>query len=264
MNSAVVVRAALVLTLMGLVVSSELAAQEQDWGARLFEASRGTLEAALSQFDAASRSQAYSPELRALARSHAAAIRGRLAEGDFRVGDRVYVSIERVAALTDTFVVAPGRVIVLPDIGDVPVAGILRSEVGDYLTQYLSRFLNEPVVQARPLIRVSILGEVGQPGFYRFPVETPLTDALMLLGGPTADADLSKVRIDRGAERILVGPELQAAIQSGETLDEIKLEPGDEILVPRQPRFDVRQVFTYTAAVAGTIFAIDRILGNRR
>ncbi len=238
--------------------------QERDWGASRFEATRQTLETALARFESAAQSSAYSPTLRAAARSEAAGIRRRLDRGDFQVGDQVLLSIETDTVLSDTVVVTMNRALLLRDIGEIPLDGVLRSELETYMSQEIGRFFNDPVVRTRPMIRVSILGEVARPGFYRMPAETPITDALMLVGGPSAVANLKNVKLKRGQETILVGPQLQMAIQAGVTLDEIRMQPGDEIDVPRLPRFSFREVLTVTGAVVGTVYAFQRVFRGRR
>src|SRR6266566_4950303 len=58
----------------------------------------------------------------------AAAIGARLARGDFRVGDRILLSVQGEKELSDTFTVGLGGQLTLPLIGNVPLEGVLRSE----------------------------------------------------------------------------------------------------------------------------------------
>ena len=167
-------------------------------------------------------------------------IRRRLEQGDFQVGDRIILAVDGHEELTDTFTVTAGRVVVLPSIGEIRLAGALRSELQDSVGAQLARFIRDPAVQARSMIRISVLGEVGQPGYYVVSTEALVTDALMLAGGPGAKARLAGMRIERGRERIWEGGELQAAITEGRTLDQLALRAGDQIVVPprTQSRFE--------------------------
>src|SRR5712675_1844786 len=77
----------------------------------------------------------------------------------FQVGDRILLVVEGDSALSDTFTVVAGPAIELPVIGAVSLAGVTRAGVEAHLVRELGRYLKNPVVHARPLIRLSILGE---------------------------------------------------------------------------------------------------------
>src|SRR5690606_30714004 len=140
--------------------------------------------------------------LRRQAEEEAELIRLRLREGDLRAGDRVALIVEGFAALSDTFNVGANRSLVLPEIGEVPLLGVLRSELQPHFATHLGRFINSPVVHARSLIRVQILGAVARPGFYTVPSDVLIGDALMMAGGPTPAAKLDDISIQRGDEEI--------------------------------------------------------------
>ena len=129
-------------------------------------------------------SPAYSETLRERTRQEAELIQARLTLGDFQVGDRILLSVDNQPALSDTFLVDQGPVLTLATIGDVPLRGVLRSELKNHLTQYLGRFLRDPIVRSRGLVRISLMGAVYCPGFYTFPGEVILTDAIMAASGP--------------------------------------------------------------------------------
>lgn len=159
-------------------------------------------------------------------------LRRRLEEGDFQVGDRILLTVGAHPELTDTFTVTDGRKVVLPMIGDVPLSGVLRSELEPYLRGHVGRYIRNPELHARSTVRISVLGEVGQPGYYAVSSESLVTDALMVAGGPTARARLAAMRIERGDERVMQGDELQKAISEGRTFDQLSLRAGDRIVVP--------------------------------
>jgi protein involved in polysaccharide export with SLBB domain len=220
--------------LLLLLLNAPLAGQTQDrgWDPTGLQLSRAELEQLLSQFEETASSSAYSGSLRSQARDEANLIRQRLAEGDLRVGDQITLVVEGQQALTGTFTVVVGPKIVLPEIGEVPMTGVLRSELQPYLTSHLSRFLVSPVVHARSLIRIEILGMVGRPGFYMIPSDMLLSETLMQAGGPGASAALDKVKIQRGKEVIWKGDRLREAMIEGRTLDQLSIRAGDGIHVP--------------------------------
>lgn len=198
------------------------------------QASRQELVELLAYYEQAASSDAYSSALRAKARTEIELIRRRLNEGDLSVGDRVTLTVEGHPTLSDTFHVVAGRQLVLPDVGTVQLGGVLRSELGDHLTEHIGRFIRDPVVRAQSLIRMEIMGAVGVPGYYTIPSDILIGDALMLAGGPAAGAARDRIRIERGGDVVWSGELLQEAILEGRTLDQLSVRAGDAIVVPTQ------------------------------
>jgi polysaccharide export outer membrane protein len=151
---------------------------------------------------------------------------------DFQVGDRILLLVEGDSALSDTFTVVAGPALRLPAIGEISLAGVRRADLETHLTRELSRYVRDPVVHARALIRISVLGEVVRPGFYAVPLDLVLADALMVAGGPTQDAKVDRLRILRSQSSVWSGTRLQAAIARGATLEELGVRAGDAIDVP--------------------------------
>lgn len=194
---------------------------------------REALEDLREHLEKSASSSAYSATLRARTREQADLISTRLQVGDFQLGDRIVLAVEDRPALSDTFTVDQGGVLILPTIGDVPLVGVLRSELKQHISEFLGRFLREPVVQAQALIRIAIFGGIAQPGFYTFPGEALLTDVVMVAGGPAVDAEIDKMRIEREEARIWEGNPLQAAIVGGLSLDQLNFRAGDRIFIPQ-------------------------------
>jgi protein involved in polysaccharide export with SLBB domain len=208
------------------------AQQAPDSAAARVLVTRQQLEDLLRQLEESSQSPAYSASMRARSRVEANLLSARLEQGDFQVGDRIGLTVDAESTLTDTFTVATGRVLNLPGIGSIPLAGVLHSELNEYLTGQIGRFVRNPVVRAKSLIRVAILGAVAKPGYYTVPTEALVSDVLMHAGGPTATAKLLQTRIERGTEALWEGERLQQAIAEGRTLDALSLQAGDRIEVP--------------------------------
>lgn len=152
----------------------------------------------------------------------------------FQAGDRILLHVEGDSALSDTFTVVAGPALRLPNIGEVSLAGVRRGDIEAHLTRELGRYINDPVLQARALIRVSVVGEVTRPGFYAVPIDLVLTDALMLAGGATQHARVDRLSIVRGNSALWSGNQLQTEIARGATLDQLGIRAGDRIQVPGQ------------------------------
>src|SRR5438105_6796996 len=150
----------------------------------------------------------------------------------FQIGDRILLHVEGDSTLSDTFTVVAGPALKLPNIGDISLAGVPRADIEAHLTRELGRFMKDPVVQARALIRVSVVGEVLRPGYYAVPIDLVLADALMVAGGGTKDARVEELRIMRGDSPLWSGNKLQTEIAQGATLDQLGIRAGDRIQVP--------------------------------
>jgi len=182
---------------------------------------------------------------------------------DFQAGDRILLRVEGDSALSDTFTVVAGPALRLPAIGEVSLAGVRRADLEAHLTRELSRYLKDPVVHARALIRVSVLGEVVRPGFYAVPLDLVLADALMVAGGPTQDARVDRLRMLRGESALWSGNKLQGAIARGSTLGDLGLRAGDRIDVPggrRDPdsKWRLAGLIVTTLATVITVITVTR------
>ncbi len=207
---------------------------QQGWDPTGVQLTRAELETLLRRYEETARSSAYSDEVRAQARDEAELIRVRLAEGDIQVGDRIQLTVDGRTELTDTFSVVAGRVLVLPMIGEIPVGGVLRSELQGHLSNEIGRYLRDPTVRARSLIRLEVIGAVARQGFYTMPSDILVSDALMLAGGPGSTADLDRIRVERNQQVIWSSTRLRRAMQEGRTLDQLSIRAGDGIIVPER------------------------------
>lgn len=196
--------------------------------------SRADLEQRATRLEqeAASTSDA---EERASKLAEAELIRTRLREGDFRVGDRIVVSVDSGVAGTssgaDSLIVRDGQMIQFPGLPPISLAGVLHSEISDYLTQQLSRYFRNPSVHAYPLLRIAVYGPVGAPGFYSLPADVLFSDAIMHAGGPSATADMDDIVVKRGEREVIDERAVQRALVYGYTLSQMNLRDGDAIHV---------------------------------
>jgi protein involved in polysaccharide export with SLBB domain len=250
------------LALASVAVSaSPLAAQTADGGIEPRAQTRAEIEAraasiergAVALADTAARRQRL---------AEADAMRARLRDGDFEVGDRVVLRVSGVPALTDTFTVAAGRVLRLPDLGDIPLGGVLRSELQPYLQRQIARYVINPTVEARSMMRVAVLGAVEKPGFYSVPPDMLVGDAVMVAGGLAREADVGKSVVRRGSKEVWTRQRLHRALLDGLTVDQLDLRPGDEIVVGERVRRDWGDIIrnsAYVAAVVASVWAGSRV-----
>src|SRR5687767_3898429 len=84
------------------------------------------------------------------------AIQARLTNGDFQVGDRIVLQVVDEPTLTDTFAVRSGRTLSMPNLPELTLTGVLRSEVDSFLTQKIGEHIRNPQVDAIALVRVAV------------------------------------------------------------------------------------------------------------
>jgi protein involved in polysaccharide export with SLBB domain len=176
--------------------------------------------------------------LTAAAVALAGGARAQVPESDFQAGDPILLQVEGEQQFTGTFTVVPGPALVLPVVGEIPLAGVRRADIASYLAQRLGHYFKSTPIHARALVRLSILGEVEHPGFYAVPAEAVLPDAMMAAGGPTREAKFVGARIERDGAPLWAGERLQQAVARGMTIDQMRLHSGDQIFVPRLVRHD--------------------------
>jgi protein involved in polysaccharide export with SLBB domain len=204
-----------------------------------------------------------------------AAIRARLAEGDFRTGDRIRIVVQSDTLpaaggglsarpieqqLSDTFTVNSAQELDLPVVGAISLRGVLRAELKTYLTKEVAQFVRDPVLDAWPLIRLSVQGAVLRPGYYTLPLDAALSDALMAAGGPARGAKIGRLRIERDGKSVLQGNSLQRAIAAGQTLEDMSLRAGDQFMLPETRPIVERglRIVGLTLAIPVAIIAITR------
>ena len=165
--------------------------------------------------------------------SEAFLLRNRLEKGDFQEGDRIVFNLHSTAATlaSETLTVRAGKVIQLKLMDDLPLDGVLRSELRDRVMTHLSKYLQDSSVRVKPLMRINMMGGVGHPGYYDTSADLLLSDMVMRAGGPSGDADLNKVTIRRAATVIWNENDTRTALADGLSLDRLHLRAGDQIEV---------------------------------
>ena len=222
--------------------------------AELDQAAKATEQAATFAPDAKTRDKLL---------SDAAAIRQRLRNGDFLPGDRIYVVVVGDSSLTDTFTVRGDRRLVMPNIPDLSLAGVLDSELGSFLTKELSRYLKSPSVVATGMVRLTMTGGVARNGFLTFPVDQAITDVLMTAGGLGAGSKLDQTEVKRSGKVFIDKKSFQDAIRLARTVGDLSLRDGDEIYVPPSSATTGVQSWVKAVAVVAPLIWIIRMTSGR-
>jgi protein involved in polysaccharide export with SLBB domain len=238
-----------------VVVPGRVSSQAAPTDAGRLQSSRAELEALLQDLQATSQSRSQSEESKRQARSLAELVRKRLGEGDFHVGDQVEITVEGEPAM-QAVNVEPGRILRIPNMGELSLQGVLRSELNERVRSHVARYIQNPIVRTRSLIRIAITGQIAKPGFLVLAAETPLPDVIMTAGGPTPGAKLDKMEISRGDDRIWSGGSLRQAVAEGRTLDQLGLQSGDKIMVPGKGESSTGRILQLVGLISGLVVGI--------
>jgi hypothetical protein len=239
-------------------------AQTQDL--RLSQATREQIQASLAEAEKIISSSAYSGRIKDAKRKEIALLKSRIEDGDLQPGDQIVLAVAGESTLTGNFVVGPARTLALPGIPEISVKGLLRSEVPDFLTAELKKYLKNPTVQAQTTMRLSFLGGVGRPGYYQMPAQQLIDSAIMTAGGPGGGIDPANTKIERNGQEVLSKEAFRQALIEGRTLDQLNLRAGDEIIVggSRTVGGNSRgflRVLPYLGAVTSFSYLVVRLIG---
>jgi protein involved in polysaccharide export with SLBB domain len=140
--------------------------------------------------------------------------------------------------------------VVIPEVGQVNVAGLTRSQLDDQLYSSLGRvysgvrrgggttrfYINVSQIGTN---QVFVTGDVVHPGSYRVSRAGTVLNALYQAGGPTANGSLRNVQVKRAGQTVATLDFYDYALR-GDAARDIRLENGDVVFVlPRGPQVRV-------------------------
>lgn len=166
-------------------------------------------------------------------------------------GDRVVLEIWNEEEMSDTFTINHNGYVALPRLGLRKVDSYPIELLEDSLRVDFAVYLKNPSVQISVLRRISVLGEVREPGVYMADLTMGIRELIALAGGPTPSGDPNRVSVMRDGERIPVARREDMLVT--------ELLSGDQVVVGQQ-NFLVRNPWAALSAVV-TIVGLVRQLG---
>lgn len=142
----------------------------------------------------------------------------------------------------------------LPMLGPVKIAGRSRIDIENYLRESYINYLPFAKLQARPMMRLSMLGGFFRPGLYYVHPSTSLWEAIQLTGGTQREDGLRKLRWRRNNN--VVSSNLVPSIESGKSIQTLGFHSGDQITVPTIRQFYLADILTQTLGVSISIIAL--------
>jgi protein involved in polysaccharide export with SLBB domain len=164
-------------------------------------------------------------------------------------GDLIRLVVWRSPEFSGEFPIGPDGTILHPLLSDVHVAGVPPEVVRARIAEVLRHFESDPRFVYSVLYRISVTGEVSEPGLYPLPAETTIPQALAAAGGPSPNAQAGRVFLIRGGQRVLID------LRNGDGAAEMRIQPGDRLEVPRHGNL-LREVIVPFSSVVGAIGAV--------
>ncbi len=194
--------------------------------------------------------------------------------------DALNVVVYGVEALSGKFAVGPDGTITFPHLGAIPVAGQTTREVEARLTNNLkdAGYLVNPQVTIEliqtPNKRIIVTGAVRSPGQLPFAGELSLFEALALVGSTTSEAGDLVLVLRAGADAnggaAAEGEDVVEVslteLQSGRLAENVTLNDGDHIVVPRAQQVfingQVRSPGAYSIPSGATVLQAITLAGG--
>ena len=152
--------------------------------------------------------------------------------GVIRSGDALKIAVWREKELNGEYLIDARGIVQIPGLGDIMVAGLTPPQVKERLSEQLvQRGIISPEISVQPVIRVSVLGEVRNPGLLSVEPGTNLIHLITLAGGPTERANTREVRVIRNGVPYEV--DLQSAL-SGSPAGLVVLYSNDVVFLDRK------------------------------
>ncbi|MCX7836656.1 MAG: SLBB domain-containing protein [candidate division WOR-3 bacterium] len=115
------------------------------------------------------------------------------------------------------------------------------------LTLSIFKFLIAQPQKEETIIKAHIWGEVRNPGSYNLSYTGDILELISKAGGPTSNADLSKVNLFVSKEKRKITVNLNKAIKKGEML---LLDNGDVVIIPRSKFAIIKETLPFITTLA--------------
>lgn len=164
---------------------------------------------------------------------------------DYMIGplDQLTIFVWRNPELSTSVAVRPDGRITVPLIEDLPATGQTPTQLAKAIEGKLGAYIQNPIVSVivgsfnGPFAQqVRIVGQAAKPAAIPYRANMTLLDAMIAVGGLTEFAAGNRARLIRYDPASKTQKEYQLRIESliedGKTAANVKLAPGDVILIP--------------------------------
>lgn len=150
-------------------------------------------------------------------------------------GDNIRVQLFGNQNQTFTLLVSRDGTINFPKLGPITTTGLRFDELQTMLEERVGKEMigtTASVTLGRlRSIRVFVLGDVSRPGSYTLSSLSTMTHALFVSGGVSTVGSLRRVQLKRQGQ-VIQTLDLYRFLLSGDSSNDVRLQPGDVIFVP--------------------------------
>jgi protein involved in polysaccharide export with SLBB domain len=163
---------------------------------------------------------------------------------DYRIGpgDRLVLTLTGQVQAAYALTVTREGWVVIPGVGQIPVANLSMAQLNDLLFARLSKAFSgirrenpsthfTVSVAGLGTLQVYVTGDVARPGAYRVSNLGTMLTALYAAGGPTDNGSMRDIQLVRGGTTIDT-LDVYDYLQAGKTARDLRLQSGDIVFVP--------------------------------
>lgn len=155
-------------------------------------------------------------------------------------GDTVQVFVWRNPELTVTVPVRPDGKISTPLVEDMPAVGKTPTQLARDVEKVLSEYVRSPQVNiivtqpASAFSQIKVIGQVAKPAAVPYREGMTVLDAVLAVGGLGTFAAGNRAHIARmqDGKEVQIRVRLDALMNNGDMSQNLKLRPGDVLVVP--------------------------------
>lgn len=182
--------------------------------------------------------------------------------GGLRPGDLLKVTVYRDQELSGEFLIDSRGYVQIPGLGNIHVAGLDPNEARNRLIAALrERGFQSPEIAVQALVRVSVLGEVRDPGLHPVEPGSSLLHVVTVAGGPTDRANLRSTRVVRDGRLFTV--DLQSGL-AGSAAGRVVLYSNDVVVIPRRTGLTRENIAFIFGGVSAVLSVVNLIYSLRR
>lgn len=157
--------------------------------------------------------------------------------------DQLQIFVWRNPELSTSVAVRPDGRITVPLIEDLAATGKTPTQLADDIEKQLGTYIQNPIVSVivsnfnGPLAQqVRIVGQAAKPAAIPYRANMTLLDAMITVGGLTeyaAGDRATLIRFDKASgQQREYRVRLESLLEDGKTSANVRLEPGDVIIIP--------------------------------
>ncbi|MBI3752908.1 MAG: polysaccharide export protein [Deltaproteobacteria bacterium] len=187
----------------------------------------------------------------------------RVSEFILGSGDKVEILVYRNDDLKRDVQIDPSGNIMYPLVGDIKAAGLSIFQLRDKIRDGLAKYIVDPQVTVGVVStqsqKIIVLGEVKTPGFFQAESSITALEAISRAGGFTLDGKKQSVLLIRGGMKKpeLIPLNLEKALKEGDLTQNIILQRGDIVYVPRTFISNVDRFFTHLSTIISPLLQLE-------